>query len=114
MTINDWIRDELEKGIAAGIEERWETEVEKRMEAEVKKEVEKRMEAEVKKEVEKRMETEVAKEVEKRMEVEKELKNRKETIRNIVKEMIKNNIDFNTISSITKLSKDEILTIQSS
>ena len=102
MTINDWIRDELEKGIAAGIEERWETEVEKRMEAEVKKEVEKRME------------TEVAKEVEKRMEVEKELKNRKETIRNIVKEMIKNNIDFNTISSITKLSKDEILTIQSS
>lgn len=91
-------------------------EVEKCMEAEVKKEVEKRMEAEVAKEVEKRMEAEVEKEVEKRMEaeVEKELKNRKETIRNIVKEMIKNNIDLNTISSITKLSKDEILTIQSS
>lgn len=70
----------------------------------ISKEVEKRMEAEVEKEVEKRMEAEV----------EKELKNRKETIRNIVKEMIKNNIDLNTISSITKLSKDEILTIQSS
>lgn len=70
----------------------------------ISKEVEKCMEAEVEKEVEKCMEAEV----------EKELKNRKETIRNIVKEMIKNNIDLNTISSITKLSKDEILTIQSS
>ena len=118
MTINDWIRDELEKGIAAGIEERWETEVEKRMEAEVKKEVEKRMEAEVKKEVEKRMETEVAKEVEKRMEAEvakevaKNEAKHEEDIYRIAKEMLENKIDVETVASITHLSKDKIMELK--
>ncbi|WP_318662850.1 Rpn family recombination-promoting nuclease/putative transposase [Treponema sp.] len=118
MTINDWIRDELEKGIAAGIEERWETEVEKRMEAEVKKEVEKRMEAEVAKEVEKRMEVEVKKEVEKRMgaEVAKEVAineaKHEEDIYRIAKEMLENKIDVETVASITHLSKDKIMELK--
>ena len=106
MTINDWIRDELEKGIAAGIEERWETEVEKRMEAEVKKEVEKRMETEVAKEVEKRMEAEVAKEVAKN-----EAKH-EEDIYRIAKEMLENKIDVETVASITHLSKDKIMELK--
>ena len=82
MTINDWIRDELEKGIAAGIEERWETEVEKRMEAEVAKEVAKN-----------------------------EAKH-EEDIYRIAKEMLENKIDVETVASITHLSKDKIMELK--